>query len=326
MRRGGRRPPDARTATRRPGAGAIDAIEHLRGRPGYPPGFYGTIRQRLPSSPPVGALSVLVGLIPFPHQRTGEIVVAGVALLPPHRRPRWSCPGAGCPQWFWPVIPIGFIAVIALIRDAQGGRRRGWSTLYVLPIVWLAFYGRRAQLVVGLVAAVVAMVVPDPVLSGPPEYPASQWRLVVVTTVVATLVSFSFLTMVARDRAYVADLAEQSLLAAAERPPGPRRPRAARLAAAGGHRDGRRRDRRATGWSPSSRPGPSGCSATAPTRSSAGPSTSSTPTSWRRHAAAQIGVEPGMAVLGGGSGDASARSPSGPTSARTARGGAAPSP
>lgn len=185
-------------------------LEHLRG-PGYPPGFYGTIRQRLPIFAAVGALSVLAALIPFPHERTAEILVAGAlffvltaaAVVLPWRR---------LPEWFWPVIPIGYIAVIALLRDAEGGTISGLEALYFLPIVWLAFYGRREQLIVGLVAVFLAMVIPILVV-GPPEYPASEWRLVVVTTIVLSLVSFSFLTMVTRDRDYVADMAEQSLLA-----------------------------------------------------------------------------------------------------------------
>jgi PAS domain S-box-containing protein len=181
-----------------------------RGAGTVPPGYYGTIRRRLPLFALGGALSVLAGLIPFPYRRTGEVVLAGVvffllvagALLVPWRR---------LPGWAWPVIPIGFVAVIALIRDAQGDAS-GLVTLYVLPIVWLAFYGRRSQLVVGLGAVVAALVVPL-LAVGPPEYPSSQWRMAVVTSVVAALVSFSFFTMVARDRAYVANLARHSLRA-----------------------------------------------------------------------------------------------------------------
>ena len=187
------------------------ALERRRGPGGYPPGFYGTIRQRLPVFAAVGALSVLTALIPFPHQRTPEILAAGalffglttMAVVLPWRR---------LPQWFWPVIPIGYIAVIALLRDAQGGTVSGLEGLYFLPIVWLAFYGRREQLVAGVVAVFLAMVIPI-LWVGSPAYPDSEWRLVVVTTIVLALVSFSFLTMVSRDRAYVADMAAQSLLA-----------------------------------------------------------------------------------------------------------------
>ena len=190
--------PDPPTA---PGA---DRVEHA------PPAYHGTLRRRVPTFALVGALSVLVGLLPFPHRRTAEVVVAGivfflltgVALLLPWRR---------LPEWVWPIIPVGFVAVTALIRDAQGDQA-GLVALYILPIVWLAFYGKRSHLAVGLGAVVAALVLPM-LLVGAPEYPSSQWRLVVVTTVVATLVSFSFLTMVARDRDYVANLARHSLSA-----------------------------------------------------------------------------------------------------------------
>ncbi|HLG68534.1 MAG TPA: ATP-binding protein [Acidimicrobiales bacterium] len=197
----------------RPAVPVVDptaALEHLRGPGGYPPGFYGSIRRRLPVFALVGAASVLVSLLPFPHRHTGEVLAAGslffaltlTALLLPWRR---------LPGWAWPAVPIGYIAVIALLRDAQGVSA-GLVPLYLLPIVWLAFYGKRWQLLVGLGALVLALVLPM-VFVGGPVYPPGEWRETVVTTVVAALVSFSFLTMVARDRAYVADLAEQSLLA-----------------------------------------------------------------------------------------------------------------
>jgi PAS domain S-box-containing protein len=180
----------------------------------YPPGFYGSIRERLPVFAAVGALSVLVALIPFPHSRTIETVIAGgvfflltgAALVIPWTR---------IPQWFWPVIPIGYIGVVALLRDAQGGGGSGGSGLAVLlmlPIVWLAFYGSVRQLLAGITALVLALVIPL-VAVGAPEYPASQWRLVLVTSAVGLLIAFSFLTMVSRDRRYVGDVAAQSLLA-----------------------------------------------------------------------------------------------------------------
>jgi PAS domain S-box-containing protein len=173
-------------------------------------GFDRTVAQLIPLFAAVGALSILAGLIPFPRHRTSEVLVGGVlffaltatALLLP-----WS----RLPRWCWLANPIGYLAVIALIRDAQGGSSSGLGTLYLLPIVWLAFYGRRSHLVMGLVAMVAALTVPI-VLVGGPAYPVSQWRMVVINTVVASLVSFTFLALVARDRASMADMAEQSLL------------------------------------------------------------------------------------------------------------------
>jgi PAS domain S-box-containing protein len=178
------------------------------GRPdSYPPGFYGTIRSRLPVFALVGALSVLVALIPFPQNHTREVLIAGaiffflsaLATVLPWRR---------MPRWFWPLIPIGYLSVIALLRDAQGADA-GLVALYFLPLVWLAYYGSRTQLAIGLAGVFAALALPI-LIVGAPEYPASNWRLVIVTVVTAGVVSFSALTMVNRDRAYVADMAEQS--------------------------------------------------------------------------------------------------------------------
>jgi len=203
-------PPESAGRQGRPLDPAV-ALENLRGPGGYPPGFYGSVRQRLPIFAAVGALGVLVALIPFPYQHQKETLIAGgvfflltaLAITLPWRR---------LPSWFWPVIPIGYIGVIALLYDAQGGASSGLVSLYFLPIVWLAFYGRRWQVIAGLIALAAAMIIPVLVV-GPPAYPDSQWRLIIVTLIVATLIAFSFLTMVGRDRAYVADMAEQSLIA-----------------------------------------------------------------------------------------------------------------
>src|SRR5271166_1297668 len=186
-------------------------MEHLRGPSPFPPGFYGTIRSRAPIFGAVGALSVLAAVIPFPHHRTLEVILAGsvfmvlslLVLLAPWRR---------LPSWTWPIIPVGYIAVVALLRDAQGGSTSGLFPLFFLPLVWLAFYGKRWQILVGIGAFMAALVVPV-LLVGAPAYPRTEWRLIVVSIPVALVVSFSFLAMVSRDRSYVADMAVQSELA-----------------------------------------------------------------------------------------------------------------
>lgn len=199
-----------------PGAPKVNpavALEGLRGAgpAAYPPGFYGTIRTRLPVFALVGALSLFLGLIPFNHHRTMELVLAGTAFLLLTLL-SLVIPWSRVPPWCWAVVPIGYIGVIALVRDAQGGASAGLTVLYLLPVVWIAFYGRRSHLVAGLVALALAFAIPMAVV-GAPGYPFSEWREALVTMVVAVLVTFTFLTMVARDRAYVADLAAQSLYA-----------------------------------------------------------------------------------------------------------------
>ena len=176
-----------------------------------PIGFSGSMRVRLPVFALVAVGTVLVALIPFPHDARREIGVAGViffvlvaaAFLLPWER---------LPDWAWLVIPIGYIAVIAIIRDAQGGSNSGLVVMYLLPIVWLALYGRRFHLLVGLFCLDLALLVPL-LMVGAPKYPTIEWRQVAVMATVTTLVASTVYTMVSRDRAVLGDLAQQSRIA-----------------------------------------------------------------------------------------------------------------
>ncbi len=169
------------------------------------------MRVRLPVFALVAVGTVLVALVPFPHEARREIGVAGViffvlvaaAFLLPWER---------LPDWAWLVIPIGYIAVIAIIRDAQGGSHSGLIVMYLLPIVWLALYGRRFHLLVGLFCMDLALLVPV-LMVGPPKYPTLEWREVAVMATVTTLVASTVYTMVSRDRAVLGDLAQQSRMA-----------------------------------------------------------------------------------------------------------------
>ena len=176
-----------------------------------PIGFSGSMRVRLPVFALVAVGTVLIAVIPFPHDARREISIAGVlffALV----AAAFLVPWERLPDWAWLIIPIGYIAVIAIIRDAQGGSDSGLVVVYLLPIVWLSLYGRRLHLLVGLFCLDLALLVPL-LIVGPPNYPTLEWRQVAVMATVTTLVASTVYTMVSRDRAVLSDLAEQSRIA-----------------------------------------------------------------------------------------------------------------
>ena len=176
-----------------------------------PIGFSGSMRVRLPVFALVAIGTVLIAVVPFPHDARREISIAGVlffALV----AAAFLLPWERLPDWAWLIIPIGYIAVIAIIRDAQGGSHSGLVVVYLLPIVWLSLYGRRLHLLVGLFCLDLALLVPV-LIVGPPEYPTIEWRQVAVMATVTALVASTVYTMVSRDRAYLSDLAQQSRIA-----------------------------------------------------------------------------------------------------------------
>ncbi len=176
-----------------------------------PIGFSGSMRVRLPVFALVAVGTVLIAVIPFPHEARREVSLAGVlffALV----AAAFLVPWEKLPDWAWLMIPIGYLAVIAIIRDAQGGSGAGLVVVYLLPIVWLSLYGRRLHLLVGLFCMDLALLVPL-LIVGPPKYPTLEWRQVAVMATVTTLVASTVYTMVSRDRAYLSDLAQQSRMA-----------------------------------------------------------------------------------------------------------------
>jgi diguanylate cyclase (GGDEF)-like protein/PAS domain S-box-containing protein len=78
------------------------------------------------------------------------------------------------PQWTRAVTPILFLGVIALVREATGGASSGLGALVLLPIIWLALYGTRAQIAAGVIATGAVFLVPI-VLIGGSSYPPQEW-------------------------------------------------------------------------------------------------------------------------------------------------------
>jgi PAS domain S-box-containing protein len=176
-----------------------------------PIGFSGSMRVRLPVFALVAVGTVLIAVVPFPHEARREISLAGVLFFVLVAA-AFLVPWEKLPDWAWLVIPIGYMAVIAIIRDAQGGSHSGLVVVYLLPIVWLSLYGRRLHLLVGLFCMDLALLVPL-LIVGMPKYPTLEWRQVAVMATVTTLVASTVYTMVSRDRAYLGDLAQQSRIA-----------------------------------------------------------------------------------------------------------------
>lgn len=84
-------------------------------------------------------------------------------------------------------VPLGYIALAALLRDAAGGGTSGFGGLFMLPVLWLAVTAGRRELAAALAAMTLAQLVPLTFVGGTP-YPDSGWRgAFVLTTVTAIM-------------------------------------------------------------------------------------------------------------------------------------------
>jgi signal transduction histidine kinase len=106
-------------------------------------------------------------------------------------------------------IPLGYIGLVVLLREAAGGATSGFGGLFLLPVLWLAVTAGRRELAVILVAMAVAQLVPL-ALVGAPKYPVSGWRGAVVLTTVAVITGLMVQRLVADARRRTMQLAEQN--------------------------------------------------------------------------------------------------------------------
>src|SRR5918999_1181746 len=159
------------------------------------------------SAPFLGMMALALAFLPLPPDvdrpyvvllaaaLTASIVVT-VVLAPWHRLPRLA----------EAVPPLMYFVVIALLRESQGGSSSGYAALAMLPVFWLALYGTRRDLAIGI-AGLAAMFFTPLLLLGSPEYPPSEWRRALLWICVAPIVGYTVQALVAQLRARAADAA-----------------------------------------------------------------------------------------------------------------------
>jgi diguanylate cyclase (GGDEF)-like protein len=86
-----------------------------------------------------------------------------------------------------PALPFVVDAVLAVLRQAQGGSTSGYAPLAILPVVWVGLTHRRRYL--PLITAATTLLFALPILTiGAPLYPNTGWRAVALWTAVAIVV------------------------------------------------------------------------------------------------------------------------------------------
>jgi signal transduction histidine kinase len=143
-------------------------------------------------------------VMPGPKRDTREVVVAaalGLALI------ALSLCSRRIPRTTQLLVPLGYLAMADVLRASEGGSRSGYGGLFLLPVLWLAFTGRRRLLILGLVAMLTAEILPLVVI-GAPQYPSSGWRATVVLTSVGALAGFTIQKLLNETRAQAIENAD----------------------------------------------------------------------------------------------------------------------
>jgi GGDEF domain-containing protein len=97
------------------------------------------------------------------------------------------------------IPPLIYMIVVALLRDGLGGAVSAYSTLLILPVLWLAMYGTRRDLAVGVVGVAVLLIMPILVL-GEPEYTDEEWRRALLWVTVSGILGLAVQDLVEQVR------------------------------------------------------------------------------------------------------------------------------
>ena len=124
------------------------------------------------------------------------LIVAAVVKVPWERLPRFA----------EVLPPLAYFAVIAFLRESQSAALAGYSALAMLPVFWLALYGTRTQLAIGI-AGLASMFLAPLVVLGAPDYPSSDWGQAILWICIAPIVGFTVQALVAELRLRAQDAA-----------------------------------------------------------------------------------------------------------------------
>ncbi len=142
---------------------------------------------------PAGLLFAFA-VYPFGHPSYGGAFVAAAVVVAASVAATLLLPWRLLPQAAQTLPPLLFMLVVALLRQAHGGIT-SYTPLLLVPVIWLALYGTRLQLLLGIAAAAAALAVPI-VLVGAPAYPASEWRRAASVVFVGVAVGFTIRALV----------------------------------------------------------------------------------------------------------------------------------
>ena len=144
------------------------------------------LAQRLLPFGCAAVLGLLLVLVPGQEYRRGLLLVAVgltvlvglLVVLAPWRR---------LPLGFRVVPALAYLIAVGCLRHSLGGTASGVSPLVLLPVVWIALYGSRRDLVV-ILAGIAAFYAAPMLAFGSPAYPSTGWRLGALQVVIACII------------------------------------------------------------------------------------------------------------------------------------------
>ena len=145
----------------------------------------------------VGSVALLVAAFSVTPQNVGLFAGAAVAFLFLVLA-ALLVPWDSLPRWTQASVPLAYLPVVGVLREATGGPTSPFTSLILLPLMLFATHGNRREVVLCLLGQAVVLGAP-PLLDGP-GYPAAEWYRAALVTAVAAFIGLSVVALVGRLR------------------------------------------------------------------------------------------------------------------------------
>jgi PAS domain S-box-containing protein len=156
--------------------------------------------------PFLAATAVAFALLPVSamHSIDSVDVVLGAALFALILAAIVFVPWDNVPRTLTVFPPLFYFGVVDLLRDATGGGASGYAALVLLPVLWVALYSGRAELIAVLAGVWSTFVIP--ILIDKDRYPETDWRFAVLLTLLSAFIGFATQALVENVRMRASNL------------------------------------------------------------------------------------------------------------------------
>ena len=154
----------------------------------------------------VGAVAVFVAAFSVSPDDVGLFVAAAISFLVLVLAAS-LLPWDTLPRWTQTLVPLAYLPVVGLLREATGGATSPLTALVLLPLMLCATHGNHREVVLCLLGQALVLGVP-PLLDGTPGYQFAELYRTVLTTAIAGFIGLSVLALVSRLRESARSVAE----------------------------------------------------------------------------------------------------------------------
>ncbi len=92
-------------------------------------------------------------------------------------------------------VAYSYLLSVVLLREGSGGGQSGFAVLFMLPVLWVALYGERWEVIAVVAGVGVAMAAPILVM-GPPDYSTTEWRKLLLMVMLCGVVGWAVKSLV----------------------------------------------------------------------------------------------------------------------------------